>query len=111
MSLKLSCDLRNTYLQTFREKRKEVKEGVGAGSLDPVDTVGREAVQGSSKRHVVRSGLGGMILFLVSKTSKRSFHQPTFLIPMHVAATPHKGRRNEVALGGAERNQESVQAV
>lgn len=28
-----------------------------------------------------------MILFLVSKTSKRSFHQPTFLIPMHVAVT------------------------
>lgn len=52
-----------------------------------------------------------MILFLVSKTSKRSFHQPTFLTPMHVAVTPHKGRRNEVALGGAERNQESVQAV
>lgn len=90
---------------------KEVKEGGGAGSLDPGDTRGREAVRGSSKRHVVRSGLGGMILFLVSKTSKWGFHQPIFHIPMHVAGTPHKGRKNEVALGGAERNQESVRTV
>lgn len=30
---------------------------------------------------------------------------------MHVAVTPHKGRKNEVALGGAERNQESVRKV
>ena len=30
---------------------------------------------------------------------------------MHVAVMPHKGRKNEVALGGAERNQESVQTV
>lgn len=106
MSLKLSCDLKNTYLLTFREKRKEVKEGEGADSLDPGDTGGRGAVRGSSKHHMVRSGLGGMILFLASKTSKRSFHQPIFLIPTHAAVTPHKRRKNEVALGGAERNQE-----
>lgn len=68
--------------------------------------------RGSGKCHVVRSGLGGMILFLVSKTSKRSFHQPTFLIPMHCCcnAAP-QGQEGMAALGGAERNQESVQAV